>query len=115
MRKLYNKIIFFGLFFLLIIPLFIQAQNGVVEFENPVLSTSVQAVIKGISDWAWDIGFVLAPLMMIVGAFYLMTASGDPERINTGKKIITWTIIGIAVLYMSTHIITLIKNILMVK
>lgn len=114
MRKLYNKIIFFGLFLLLIIPLFVQA-NGVVKIDNPVLSTSVQAVIKGISDWAWDIGFVLAPLMLIVGAFYLMTASGDPERINTGKKIITWTIIGIAVLWMSTHMITLIKNILMVK
>lgn len=114
MRKLYNKIIFFGLFLLLIVPLFIQADDAI-EFTNPVLSTSVQAVIKGISDWVWDIGFVLAPLMLIIGAFYLMTASGDPERINTGKKIITWTIIGIAILWMSTHIITLIKNILMVK
>ena len=103
------------MFLLLIVPLFIQAQDNVVGLENPILSTSVQAVIKGISDWAWDIGFVLAPLMMIVGAFYLMTASGDPDRINTGKKIITWTIIGIAILWMSTHIITLIKNILMVK
>ena len=110
MRKL-SIIIFFGLFSLLI-PLCIQAQ---VIFEPPTDSTSVQAVIKGISDWALDIGFVLAPLMLIVGAFYLMTASGDPDRINTGKKIITWTIIGIAILWMSTHLITLIKNILMVK
>ena len=110
MKKLFNKIIFFGLFFLLLIPLFIQGQE--VEFENPIEATSVQAIIKGISDWAWDIGFALAVLMMIVGAFYLITATGDPEKVNTGKKIITWTIIGIIVLFLSTQIITLIENIL---
>jgi hypothetical protein len=108
MIKLSNKIIFFGLFFLLLIPLFIQG----VEFENPIEATSVQEIIKAISDWAWDIGFALAVLMMIVGAFYLITATGDPERVNTGKKIITWTIIGIIVLFLSTQIITLIENIL---
>ena len=75
MRKLYNKIIFFGLFFLLLIPLFIQGA----EIVNPIERDNIQELIEAISDWAWDIGFVLAPLMMIVGAFYLMTASGNPE------------------------------------
>ena len=110
MKKLYNKIIFFGLFFLLLIPLFIQGQE--VKFKNPLQATSVQAVIKGISDWAWKISLALAPLMIMIGAFYLITAAGNPERVNTGKKIIIWTIIGIIVIFMSTQLYDLISNIL---
>jgi len=108
MKKLSNKIVFFGLFFLLLVPLFVQG----IEFKNPLQATSVQAIIKNISDWAWDIGFALAVLMMIVGAFYLITATGDPERVSTGKKIITWTIVGIIILFFSTQFAKLIENIL---
>jgi len=53
--------------------------------------------------------------MIIIGAFYLITASGDPDRVNTGRKIITWTIVGIAVVLLAASLIPVIKEILGAK
>ena len=50
--------------------------------------------------------------MITVGAFYLITAAGDPERVNTGKKIITWTMIGIAVVLLATSVKLVIESLL---
>jgi len=109
MKKLSNKIIFSALLLFLLMPLFIQAD---VEFEPLTKYKSIQELIGAISDWAWKIGFALAPLMIIVGAFYLITATGNPDRVNTGKKIITWTVVGIIILFLSTQLYDLISNIL---
>lgn len=111
MRKLSNKIIFSALFFLLIVPLFIQA----IEFENPIQATSVQAVVSAIGNWLYAIAFALVPVMILVGAFYILTAAGDPERVNTGKKIILWTIIGLGIVIISTGIMSLMKELLGVQ
>ncbi|OIP75462.1 MAG: hypothetical protein AUK07_01500, partial [Parcubacteria group bacterium CG2_30_36_21] len=109
MKKLSNKIIFSALLLFLLMPLFIQAD---VKFENPINATSVQAVISAIGIWLYGIAFALVPIMILIGAFYLLTAAGDPEKINTGRKIITWTIIGLAIVIISTGISELIKNLL---
>jgi hypothetical protein len=122
MKKLSNKIIFFGLFFLLT-PLFVQgiefvnpvtATSGI-GFENPITATSVQDVISTIGIWLYGIAFALVPIMILIGAFYLLTAAGDPEKINTGKKIITWTIIGLGIVIISFGISDLMKNLLGVQ
>ena len=109
MKKLSNKIIFSTLLLFLLMPLFIQAD---VKFENPITATSVQAVISAIGIWLYAIAFALVPIMILIGAFYLLTAAGDPEKINTGRKIITWTIVGLAIVIISTGISELIKNLL---
>ena len=109
MKKIFNKIILFTLFCFLLIPLFV---HGVVKFENPIKMQSIAEVITGIVDWVSKIALIVAPLMITVGAFYLITAAGDPERVNTGKKIITWTIIGIAVVLLATSFKLVIESLL---
>lgn len=103
--------IFPVLFFLLIVPLFIQG----IEFENPIQATSVQAVVSAIGNWLYAIAFALVPVMILVGAFYILTAAGNPERVNTGRNIIMWTIIGLGIVIISTGISELIKNLLDVQ
>ena len=111
MKKLSNKIIFPVLFFLLIAPLFIQG----IEFENPIQATSVQAVVSAIGNWLYAIAFALVPVMILVGAFYILTAAGNPERVNTGRNIIMWTIIGLGIVIISTGIMSLMKELLDVQ
>ena len=112
MKKLSNKIIFFALLLFLLMPLFIQAD---VKFENPIEKESIQELIDAIAKWVYWTALALAPLMIMIGAFYLITAAGDPEKINTGKKIITWTIVGIAIVLLSTGAMSIIKEILSAK
>ena len=40
---------------------------------------------------------VLVPLMIIIGAYFIMTAGVNPDRIKTGKNYIIWAAIGLVV------------------
>ena len=92
----------------ILIP-FIVAGNDV-TIEPPITVTTIPDLINTITDWAFYIGVVLAPLMILVGAFYFMTAAGDPNKIATGKKIILWTIVGLAIILFSKGIISIIES-----
>ena len=109
MKKIFNKIIIFALFSFLLFPLFAYAD---ITFEPPTHATSVEAVITGIVNWTYKIALVVAPLMIMVGGFYLITAAGGPEKVITGRKIITWTIIGIVVVLLATSVKLVIESIL---
>ena len=39
-----------------------------------------------------------ALFMFIYGGFSMLTSAGSPEKIDKGKKILTWAIIGIMVI-----------------
>jgi len=110
MKKIFNKIILFTLLSVLLMPLFVFGEE--VTFDNPITATSVQEVIKAVFIWVYGIAFALVPLMILIGAFYILTAAGDAEKINTGKKIIWWTVIGLGIVILSTGVSELIKNLL---
>jgi len=85
---------------------------GNIRIESPIGTTTIPVLIERITNWVFYIGIILAPLMILVGAFYLVTAAGIPARIETGKKFIIWTIVGLAVIFLSRAIIGIIKYIL---
>jgi len=49
--------------------------------------------------------------MIIVAGFYFITATGDPAKIDTAKKIILWTLIGLLVVISAKGLIALFKEI----
>ena len=53
--------------------------------------------IYNIVDWFFIIIIALSILFALWGGFMLMTAAGEPEKVATGRKWITWAMIGIAV------------------
>jgi len=50
--------------------------------------------------------------MIIVAGYYFVTAAGDPEKIQTAKRIILWTLIGLLVLFCATGLIELLKTVI---
>ena len=52
---------------------------------------------------------IVAVVMIIVGGFSLMTAAGDPDKIQKGTKIVTASIIGLVLVFLSKLIVGLIK------
>ena len=110
MRKL-SKIIFIGGLFLLFFPLIIQA----VELTNPIQAESIQELVDSVVTWVITFGMAIAPLMIIIAAYYFITAMGDPAKIKKAKDIILWTIVGIVVILLSKGIILVIKDILAVE
>ncbi len=83
-----------------------------VEIEPPITVTTIPELVNTITTWAFRLGLILAPLMILVGAFYFLTAGGSPERVKTGQKIMLWTIIGLGIILFSRVIISIIESIL---
>ena len=49
--------------------------------------------------------FILGPIALVIGGFFIVTAGGSPDRLQKGKQTITFAIIGIVVALASFVII----------
>jgi len=86
-----------------------------VEFQNPLEYETFGELIDAIIKFIFNIAIVVAPLMAIVGAFYILTAGGDPKRVGTGKNIILYTVIGLAIILLARGLVAMIEQIIGVK
>jgi hypothetical protein len=49
------------------------------------------------SDWVFYIVLAFAIIFISLGAFYIMSAGGDPDRIRKGRDYILYSVIGLIV------------------
>ena len=89
--------------------------GGIITIEPPITATSFEALVAGITNFLFIIALVLAPLMIIIGAIYLLTSGGDPKKLETGKNIIIYTLIGLAIILLAKGLIAVLKTIIGVK
>ncbi|MFZ2299664.1 MAG: hypothetical protein WAW00_00840 [Candidatus Moraniibacteriota bacterium] len=69
-------------------------------------ATTLSQIARKVLDFLLSIVGVLAIIMLVVGGIMYLTAAGDEDRIDTGKKIVTYSIIGIAVALASLVIVS---------
>ena len=53
--------------------------------------------IGGVTHWVFIILMVVSPLMIIMGAYHIMTAGAEPDKVKTGKNYIIWAAVGLLV------------------
>jgi len=79
--------------------------QGEVCLNNPLTgdqsSISPQTLIGRIISAVLGLVGSLALLMFIYGGFTWMTAAGNSEKVEKGKQIILWAVIGLAVIFTS--------------
>ncbi len=80
---------------------FLFAPVGFAQIENPLVSSNFQEFLERIIGFLFWVGLALAPVFVLIAAFYFMTAAGNPAQIETGKRIITYTVIGLLVIIMA--------------
>ncbi len=66
---------------------------------NPLGSVSVPQLIGRVIQLVLGISGSLALLMFVYGGLIWLTASGEPGKIEKGKKTLIWATIGIGVLF----------------
>jgi len=106
--KTYLKIILSIFLFSLLTPLFAKA----ITFENPFKNVTFEKLIENIIKFIFWVAMAIAPIMVIVAAFYFLTSGGDPEKIRTAKRIIFWTFIGLIIVFLAKGIIAVIGQLL---
>ena len=82
------------------------------EICNPLKFGTVPEILSAIANFLFTISIPIAVIFIIIGGFQFATAAGNPEKINAGKRTITWAVIGIVVLLVAGSIAKLIENIL---
>ena len=79
---------------------------------NPLQASSVQDIIDAVQTWIFTIALVIAPLMIVLGAFYILTSAGEPSRVQKGRSIIIWAAIGLAVVLLAKVLYSVILGVI---
>ena len=64
---------------------------------TPGTTLTVLEIARNILNFLLSIVGVVAIIMLVVGSFMYLTAAGDEDRIDTGKKIAKYSVIGITI------------------
>jgi len=70
-----------------------------------LLNRILNALVTGIAP-------PILAIMILIGSFQILFASGDPQKFKTGKKTIIYAIVGYTALLLSLGIVSIIKEIL---
>jgi len=74
--------------------------------------TSVKGFIDSAVNYIFNISVILAPLMILIGAFLFLTSADNPTMTKLGREIIQWTAIGFAIVLFAKGVQAIIKMIL---
>ena len=78
--------------------------------ENPEEASleSVRAILQQAQIYLTEIAGGVAICFLIYGGILYFTAYGNEERASQGKKVVYWTIIGMAVILLAEVIVTIV-------
>ena len=68
--------------------------------------------IYTVKNWIFFAVMAVSTIMVIFGAFAIVTAGGDPSKLSSGRNYILYAMIGFAVALFSTAIPTLVQGLL---
>jgi type IV secretion system pilin len=83
-----------------------------VSIPNPLKVTSISSLIDRIVDYVIGIASIILPLVIIWGAYQMIWSGGDLEKIISGRKTITYAIIGFALILISKGIAMIVAEIM---
>ncbi|MFA6896750.1 MAG: pilin [Patescibacteria group bacterium] len=81
------------------------------NLTNPLSSDDFTTLITNFLQWLLGIAGGLALLMIIYGGVLYITSIGDQQKMETGKKVVTWTLFGLIIILASWSIIKVIDDI----
>lgn len=79
------------------------------KLENPIGVNSINELVNTLVDIAFQIGAVVAVVMIIYSGFKFVMARGNESELGEAKKIFFYTIVGIAVLFGARVLAEIIK------
>lgn len=85
-----------------------------ITLPNPLGATkTIPELIGKIVDWLILISSIaVLPFMIIWGAYQLLMAGGNPDKVIEGRHTITWAVVGYGLLLLSKGIEFIIQDVL---
>ncbi|MBI4034223.1 MAG: hypothetical protein HY378_01605 [Candidatus Brennerbacteria bacterium] len=86
-----------------------------VTLPDPLGGKDFITILKQIVNFLILAAIPIAALMIIYGAYQIMFAGGDTEKVTTGKRTILYTVTAFVIILLAWSIIAIIQNVLGVK
>ncbi len=86
--------------------------GNIIEFKNPLTYENLDDLISGIADLLKILAIAGGLIMVILSGIMIMTAGGKEEQVTKGKKMLMWTLIGVAIALSAGFIIDLVQELL---
>ena len=114
MRNFIKKILASGGVFasLLVVGINSVTAAVTVNVTNPIKTSDFSELVENFLLWILSVGGALALFMLVAGGVFYVTSSGNEQKIETARKMITWTILGLMLILASFSIIVVLDKIL---
>jgi len=87
--------------------------EGAINIGNPLgEGTQFQDIVGRLIDFIFKIAIVLAPLMIVFGAFLFVTSAGDLQKINRAKSLMIWTVVGFIIVLLAKGLLAMLESFL---
>ena len=86
--------------------------EGTICYCNPLSGDGLESITDPIIDFIFKISVVVVPVLVVYGAFMIITAAGDADKIKQARAIIFWTLIGFTIVLLSRGVSDLIEVII---
>ncbi|MDD5083934.1 MAG: pilin [Candidatus Moranbacteria bacterium] len=92
-----------GLAIAIAAPSFLKEISNILGWNNTPAnvsaSLSISAILTNVLNFLLGIVGIIAIIMLVIGAIMYLSAAGDEDRIDTGKSIVKYSIIGIIIAF----------------
>jgi hypothetical protein len=133
MKKIFSTIILLTLLSVLVVPMVVSAQasectlrHNITDIDaactkgTTVSETQTKAwgmcclldAVYTVTDWIFVILIIVVGLLIIWGAFDIVTAAGSTEKVSAGRNKILYAVIGLVVALLAKAIPSVVKALL---
>ncbi|PIT93374.1 MAG: hypothetical protein COU06_00175 [Candidatus Harrisonbacteria bacterium CG10_big_fil_rev_8_21_14_0_10_38_8] len=98
---------------LLLIPVRSYAEEINLNNLDPLKGANVLEIISGILEFLRLAAAIVLPIMVIVGAYFILFSAGTPEKVKKGRDTILYSVIGFIIILMAEGIVAIVQRILL--
>jgi type IV secretory pathway VirB2 component (pilin) len=108
----------------LLVPVIVSAAtcgNGICEsgenssncpFDCPFSGGGkLESILNKIKDTLKTLGYVVCAIFIIIGGYQMITASGNPQKFDTGKRTLLFAAIGFIIILAADKIVDFLRSI----
>lgn len=109
-------------FFCLAADALAQDEAGIIKIGPPEGSqlpsdkdknkSQLELLIDRVAGFVFWFGLIIGPLLILLGTFLYATSAGEARRVQRGKGIIIWTLVGMAVAFLARFLTSFLHYIL---
>lgn len=96
--------------FLAVLFLFPFLASAAIWLENPLKYDTIAELIESIAGLILWTAIAVAPVLILIGAYNIMTSVGDPAKVKKGRDFILYSAAGLAIILFARGIIALIRH-----